>query len=103
MLDLAVKGKLIKSYEWQVVIAITFAGIWIANYKCDFRIVHHDNSVEWVEAKGDETERFRIIRRLMLVYLLDHPKELYTIYKNDHQKEFFQNGKRISAGKFWKQ
>lgn len=103
MLDLAVKGKLIKSYEWQVVIAIYVSGVWIANYKCDFRVIHNDKSVEWIEAKGEETERFRIIRRLMLLYLQENPKELYTIYKNDHAKEFFQNGKRVSTGKFWKQ
>lgn len=101
-LQLALKGKLIQNVEWQVAITLSERGIWLANYKIDFKVTHNDGAIEWIEAKGAETERFRIVKRLMLLYLLDHPTELYTVFKDENTKEFYRNGRRSDRGGFWK-
>lgn len=101
-LQMALRGKLIKNVEWQVVIRFEERGIWLANYKVDFKVTHNDNTIEWIEAKGAESERFRIIRRLMLLYQLDHPTEMYTVFKDHDTKEFYLNAHRTDVGRFWK-
>lgn len=101
-LQMALKGRIIKDVEWQVEIELSERGIWLANYKVDFKVIHNDNRVEWIEAKGVETERYRIVKRLMMLYLLDHPTETYTVFKDQDTKEFYRNGHRIDTGLFWK-
>lgn len=101
-LQMALKGRIIQNVEWQVAIELSERGIWLANYKIDFKVTHNDGRIEWIEAKGAETERYRIIKRLMLLYLLDHPNDLYTVFKDQDTKEFYRNGRRVDTGMFWK-
>jgi hypothetical protein len=83
-LDVRLKAGELTKVERQVRIPLEINGHHITNYYCDFRITHKDGSVELIEAKGIETQRFILIRKLMeAIYLEEHPEVTYTIVKND--------------------
>jgi hypothetical protein len=63
-LDLRVKAKDIKSWERQVKISLDVNGYHIANYIIDFVITHMDDTKEYVEIKGFETDTWRMKWRL---------------------------------------
>lgn len=59
-LDLRLKAKEIKSWDRQVKISLDVNGYHICNYYIDFVIKHNDNSTEYVEVKGYETDVWRL-------------------------------------------
>lgn len=63
-LDLLLKGKKIKSWTRQIPIELDVNGFHIARYYVDFQVNHLDNTIEYVETKGFETEIFRLKRKL---------------------------------------
>ena len=53
------------------------------SHKVDFRIHHHDDSFELLEAKGMETKDYQMRRRwLEHVWLPEHPDHIYTVVKD---------------------
>lgn len=79
-LDLRLKAKDIRSWTKQVRVDLVVNGKHITSYYVDFRVVHNDGSIEWVEVKGPETDVWRIKRRLFeAVYLPAHPNERYAV------------------------
>lgn len=58
-LDLRKKAKDIKSWERQVKIPLKVNGVTIGNYYIDFIIKHNDGTIEYLEAKGMETDLWR--------------------------------------------
>lgn len=59
-LDLRLKANDIKSWERQVKISLDVNGFHICNYYIDFVITHLDDSLEYVEVKGFETDVWRM-------------------------------------------
>jgi len=59
-LDLRLKAKDIKSWSRQVKISLDVNGYHIANYFVDFGIEHNDETTEFIEIKGYETEVWRL-------------------------------------------
>lgn len=81
-LDLRKAAGDIADWERQYKIDLTVNGKHIANYYCDFRILHSDGSYELVETKGFETEIYRLKRKLLeAVWLPEHPDHVYTVVK----------------------
>ena len=78
-LDLCVKAKEIKSWERQVKISLDVNGYHIANYFCDFKIINNDDSEEFHEIKGFETEIFRLKRKLLEAL---YPNYKYIVIKS---------------------
>jgi len=81
-LDLRVFAKDITSWESQIRVPFELNGIKICTYIVDFKILHNDGSVEWVETKGFMTDIARIkIRLFEAMYLPDKHNERFTIVK----------------------
>lgn len=81
-LDLRIKAKDIKSWKRQVKIDIRINGEHWRNYYVDFEVTHNDNSIEWVEVKGFETEVWKMKRdALELTILKERPEISYTVVK----------------------
>jgi len=59
-LDLRKKARDIKSWRPQIKIDLQSNGHHICNYYIDFEITHNDDSIEFVEVKGFETEVWRL-------------------------------------------
>lgn len=59
-LDLRLKAKDIKSWARQECIRLDVNGFHIANYYIDFVITHNDDSLEYVEVKGYETDVWKM-------------------------------------------
>jgi len=81
-LDWRVKAKDIKSWERQIKISLDVNGFHICNYYVDFKIIHNDGSVEYVEVKGFETEVWRLKWKLFEALINDiDPGAEITVYK----------------------
>jgi len=81
-LDLRVKAKDIKSWERQVKVSLDVNDYHITNYYLDFKIIHNDDSIEWIEVKGFETEVWRLKKKLFEAKLQElFPGSVYTIIK----------------------
>lgn len=59
-LDWQLRSGDIKEWKRQVKIPLKVNGVFIANYYCDFRYVDKNGQVVYLEAKGMETELFRL-------------------------------------------
>ncbi len=59
-LDLRVKAHEIKKWERQVRIPLDVNNYHICNYIIDFIVTHNDDSLEYVEVKGFETDLWRM-------------------------------------------
>ena len=59
-LDLRMKAREFKDWVGQVRIPLTAHGRFICNYIVDFQVNHHDGTIEYIEAKGFETEIWRL-------------------------------------------
>lgn len=81
-LDLRKKAKDIKDWERQVKIELRVNDYLITKYYMDFKIIHNDDSIEWIEIKGFETEVWRLKRKLFEA-LIDEisPGSIYTVIK----------------------
>lgn len=49
----------------QFKISLDVNGYHVCNYYCDFKVIKTDGSIEFVEAKGFETETYRLKKRLL--------------------------------------
>lgn len=80
-LDLRVKAKDIKNWERQIKIPLAVNGKHITNYYIDFRITNNDDSREYIEIKGFETEVWRLKWKLFeaLIEEIDPGAELIVI------------------------
>ena len=81
-LDLRIKAKDIKGYDRQFKLELKVNGYKICSWKIDFRIIHNDDSFEFVEVKGFETYDY-IIKRKLFEALMDemYPGSVLTIIK----------------------
>lgn len=81
-LDLRLRAKDIKEWTRQVKVPLKINGYQITNYYLDFKIIHNDDSVEWIEIKGFETEVWRLKKKLFEALLPEiSPGSIYTIIK----------------------
>ena len=83
-LDLRIKAKDIKRWERQVKLDLKVNGIHIANYYIDFIITHNDDSQEYVEVKGMETDLWRMKWKILEATFDDfkkHPDDSLTVIK----------------------
>lgn len=81
-LDCRLSAKEIRSWTRQVSIPFKVNGILVCKYIVDFCVFHLDGSIEWVEVKGQETDAYKIKKKLFeAIYLFEHPEERYTIIK----------------------
>lgn len=62
----------IKSWERQVKIDLSFHGKHVTNYYIDFVITHNDDSLEYVEVKGFETDVWRLKWRMFEILYDSH-------------------------------
>lgn len=81
-LDWRIKAKEIKGWERQVKIPLAVNGKHICNYYVDFKIIHNDDGVEYVEVKGFATQLWNLKWKLFeaLIEDIDPGAEL-TVYK----------------------
>ncbi len=59
-LDLRLQARDIKDWSRQEKISLDVNGYHIANYYVDFKIVHTNGDIEYVEVKGFETPEWRL-------------------------------------------
>jgi hypothetical protein len=64
-LDWRMKAGEIAEIIPQYKISLDVNGKHICNYYCDFKVIKPDGSVEFVEAKGFETEVYRLKKKLL--------------------------------------
>src|SRR6185369_2591417 len=70
-LDLRLKAGDIKAWERNFPpLELRVNGKLICKWKIDFKIIHNDDSIEWVETKGVETYDY-IIKRKLFEALMD--------------------------------
>jgi hypothetical protein len=81
-LDLRKLAKDIKDWERQVNLELRVNGYLICKWKIDFKIIHNDDSIEFVEVKGFETYDY-ILKRKLFEALKDEmfPGSVLTIIK----------------------
>ena len=63
-LELKKRAGLIRDWVRQVNVPLIVNGITVGKMLIDFKVVHNDNSIEFVEAKGNETPLYRMQRKL---------------------------------------
>lgn len=80
-LDIRKKTGDIRSWERQVKIPLDVNGKHIANYFIDFKILHNDGIVEYVEVKGFETDTWRLKWKLFDALYGDDNMVRLTIVK----------------------
>ena len=81
-LDLRVMAKDIKSWERQVRIDLKVYGQHICNYYIDFVITHNDDSLEYIEVKGFQTDLWRMKWKMFCaIYEKDYPEIKITLVK----------------------
>lgn len=72
----------IKEVEQHYPIEIMVDGHVFIKHKVDYRVTHNDGTIELVEAKGAETEGYRIIRKAIeMIYVPANPGTRYTVVK----------------------
>lgn len=79
-LDLRKKACDIKEWDRQIKISLDVNGFHICNYYVDFKILHNDGSLEYVEVKGFETDTWRLKWKLFEA-LYSNDKDKLTIVK----------------------
>jgi hypothetical protein len=81
-LDWRLKAKDIKAWDRQVKISLDVNGEHITNYFVDFKIIHNDNSIEYVEVKGFATALWQL-KWLLFEALINEidPNAVLTVYK----------------------
>lgn len=75
ILELMKKAGEIKSIKPQKKIRLEVYGSFVANYYIDFEVIHKDNSVEWIEVKGFETEVWRLKFKLVEIIYRDEIRQ----------------------------
>lgn len=62
-------------------------------HKIDFRVHHKDGSFELLEAKGIETDDYKMRRQFLLeLWLPEHPDHYYTVVKQSSPKQSWGRG-----------
>jgi Protein of unknown function (DUF1064) len=81
-LDLRKKAKDIKDWERQIKLDLRVLGKHVCYWTIDFKIIHNDGSIEWLETKGFETRDYLIKRRLFEILKDEmYPGSILTIIK----------------------
>lgn len=83
-LRIRLMGKDIKSWDRQVKLDLKVNGMHITNYYIDFVITHNDDSKEFVEVKGFETEVWKMKWKILEATFDDHkegPDDRLTVIK----------------------
>lgn len=81
-LDWRLKAKDIKSWKRQVKISLDVNGKHICNYYIDFVITHNDDSIQYIEVKGFETQVWKLKWKLFQALMNQRePEAILTIVK----------------------
>lgn len=78
ILDSKKKNKEIKDWERQIKIPLVVNGQKICTYICDFKVIHNDDSEEYIEVKGFETPSYKLKAKLLKAL---YPDIKYTVEK----------------------
>lgn len=96
-LDWRLKAKDIKSWKPQIPIELRVNGELICKYYVDFEVENNDGVIEWIEAKGFETEIYRLKAKLLeAIYKkeFESGEKIYTVIKQTSWQYFKQNYKK---------
>lgn len=81
-LELRKKAGDIRDWSRQVRVELTAHGVRICNYYVDFCVFHKDDTVEWVEVKGFETDVWKLKWKLFEAQMkAEAPNDILTIVK----------------------
>ena len=80
-LDMRIKAKEIKSYERQVRIPLTVKGKHICDYIIDFVVQYPDGTTEYLEAKGFETDVWKLKWKLFEAIYEDKKNVRLTVQR----------------------
>lgn len=78
-LNLRLRAKDIKKWQRQVRMPIYINNKKICVYILDFKITHNDNSIEFVDVKGFETDVFKLKKKMFEAY---YPQYRLSIIKH---------------------
>ena len=93
--DLRLKAGEIKEVIPQFKIDLTTHGKHICNYYVDFKIIHNDDSIEYVEIKGFETDVWRIKWKMCEAQMNEEePDSKLTIIKQNSYNFFKSKNRR---------
>ena len=88
ILDTRLKAKDIKEVRRQVKIPLEAYGHHITNYFIDFVVVHNDNHLEYIEAKGMETDAWKLKFKMLEAKLAsEEPMAELTLWKQRSYKK----------------
>lgn len=85
-LDLRVKAKDIAGWKRQVRIPLNVNGYHICDYIIDFVVEHNDETVEYVECKGWQSEVWKLKWKLFEANYSDIPGNVLTIVQQGKMK-----------------
>lgn len=91
--------------QYKVELRSPTTGKLMAKYYCDFFVEYADGRKELLEAKGMETEVYRLKRRMLEeLWLPEHPDIEYRVVKEKADKEWLrqQRKKQYARAKAWK-
>jgi len=78
-LDLRIKAKDIKSYDRQVNLDLIVNDFVVCQYRIDFIIHHNDNTTEYVECKGYQTDVWKLKWKLFCALYQELPDVKLTV------------------------
>jgi transcription initiation factor TFIIIB Brf1 subunit/transcription initiation factor TFIIB len=88
-LDTRLKGKDIKAVERQIKIPLEAYGTHIFNYIIDFVITHNDDSKEYLEVKGYETDLWKTKWKIFEAKMnLEDPSAVLTVLKQNSYRKY---------------
>lgn len=80
------KAKEIKDYEAHYKIPIEVNGYHICNYYIDFLVTHLDDTQEFIEVKGLQSEVWKIKWKLFCALYEDDPNTIITLIQQGKQR-----------------
>jgi hypothetical protein len=69
----------IKDYQCQVKIPLIVNGYVVADYFCDFKVIHNDGTIEYVETKGRPGEVWKFKWKLLEAMTANDPDIKLTV------------------------
>ena len=85
-LDLRIKAKEIKSYDRQVNLNLIVNDFIVCTYRIDFIIHHNDETLEYVETKGYQTDVWKLKWKLFESLYSNLPNTKLTIVQQGKYK-----------------
>ena len=81
-LQFTLQANQIKEFARQIPITLEAYGVKICTYLIDFKVIHNNGTVEYIEAKGYETPEWKLKWKMFVAKMaVEQPDAILTIRK----------------------